>query len=60
MDPLLDELREETLRSMKDPQMQVGRIEGLSGCFGHACILSLTARTYRFQPPATSVICPVT
>ena len=28
VEPLFDELREETFRSMKDPQMQVGRIEG--------------------------------
>ena len=28
VDPLLEELREETYRSMKDPQMQVGRLEG--------------------------------
>ena len=28
LDPLLDELREETYRTMKDPQMQVGRVEG--------------------------------
>ncbi len=28
VDPLLDELREETYRTMKDPQMQVGRVEG--------------------------------
>ncbi|HEY7112225.1 MAG TPA: class I SAM-dependent methyltransferase [Thermoanaerobaculia bacterium] len=28
VDPLLDELREETFRTMADPQMQVGRVEG--------------------------------
>lgn len=28
VDPLLDELREETVRTMADPQMQVGRVEG--------------------------------
>ena len=28
VDSLFDELREETLRSVKHPQMQVGRIEG--------------------------------
>jgi caffeoyl-CoA O-methyltransferase len=28
VDPLLDELREETFRAMADPQMQVGRVEG--------------------------------
>lgn len=27
-DPLFDELREETYRSVSDPQMQVGRVEG--------------------------------
>ncbi|HEY7574945.1 MAG TPA: class I SAM-dependent methyltransferase [Thermoanaerobaculia bacterium] len=28
LDPLFEELREETQRSMADPQMQVGRVEG--------------------------------
>jgi predicted O-methyltransferase YrrM len=28
VEPLLDELREETFRTMADPQMQVGRVEG--------------------------------
>ena len=28
LDPLFDALREETLRSMAEPQMQVGRVEG--------------------------------
>jgi caffeoyl-CoA O-methyltransferase len=28
VDPLFDELREETFRSMTEPQMQVGRVEG--------------------------------
>ena len=29
VDPLLDALREETFRTMTDPQMQVGRVEGI-------------------------------